>query len=469
MSYSEAEKRVQNDYLLAVEAGAVTPALSLLGSLNFVILIIWLMVCGSVSDSIFQRSRLPVFVFIACISLWNLLYTRSIGVLGSISVGLNSVLCTITALNYILLHDPRSFRRIVLSPIDKRKEPSGPQDTHNHDSKLTVTWESMPQSIPRRIFWVLDLLSGFRGVHWVWNSKPLPPFLPALSNPSSKGTILLRNAFHFIIDYLLIDLAKCLMIADPFFINYPGNQSTTHITPYITSSLGLYTYRMLLCAAGVFIAVDLISTFTMLLQVNILGPEIIGLNAFPILFPPIWGSPRAVLIKGLRGFWGETWHQMFRKQFTSVGDAITDAVLRTTQQNIQPQKTSKVQNGLEARTLIRTLTVFLLAGILHAAASYTLLGPTRPWASFAFFALQPLGIAIQSTCSWFFVFDRTSHWKVIFRQISNLIFTMLWLWTTSGLLLNDLTSGGMWIFEPIPVSFIRGLGFSKKDQRWWCW
>lgn len=473
MSYSAAEKRVQNEYLLAVQAGAVTPASSVLGSLNFITLIIWLMVCGSLSESIFQRCRSPVFVCIACISLWNLLYTRSIGVLGSISVGLNSVLCTITTLNFVLLHDPRSFRRMILSPVGKGKQASKLQDVHNGDSRLAITWEPMPQSVSRRAFWVLDLLSGFRGVHWIWNSSPSAPFLQPLGNPSSGRTTFLRNIFHFIIDYLLIDLAKCLMIADPFFTHYPGELSPAHIAPYITSSLGLYTYRMLLSAAGVFLAIDLISTFTMLIQVNILGPGIIGLNASPNLFPPVWGSSRAVLSKGLRGFWGETWHQMFRKHLVSAGDAIADAILRATNQIFISQKKPKLQCDVSkkagARLLIRTLTVFLLTGILHAAASYTLLGPTRPWAPFTFFALQPFGIFIQSACSQFFISNGASRWKTICRQPSNLIFTILWLWVTSGLLLNDLTSGGIWIFEPIPVSFIRGFGFSKEDQRWWCW
>jgi len=276
---------------------------------------------------------------------------------------------------------------------------------------------------------------------------------------------------------LLNDLVKCLMIADPFFIHYPGRQAPAHIAPYITSTYGLYTYRMLLCASGVFLAIDLISSFTKLLQVNILGPSMLGLNASLTLFPPVWGSPFALANKGIRGFWGETWHQMFRKQFVSIGDTAADFFLTNEKSFNGFGKPRKAQDGQlnpsGARFRVRVLTVFLLAGILHAAASYTLLGPTRPWASFLFFAVQPLGMAIQSVGSQLFVVSfssrAASRWKVLLGQCTNLMFTIIWLWATSGLLLNDLTSGGTWIFEPIPVSFIRGMGFSKEDQRFWCW
>jgi hypothetical protein len=465
---------VKNEYLLAVQDGATTQALSVIGSLNFIILITWLMICGSISESTFRRSRLPVFVCIACISLWNLLYTRSIGVLGSISVGLNAVLCTITAINFVLLHDPRSFQRLILSSRPEKSE----TDAYNGNSSLIVVWEPMPKSILRRSVWVLDLLSGFRGVHWFWGSFQSTPKLPSPRNLYlSQNSTTLRNVLHFVVDYLFIDLAKCLMIIDPYFIGYKEREPPSHISSYITSPLGLYTYHILLAAAGVFLAVDLISSFAKLVQVNILGPKILGLNAFPALFPPVWGSPKAVLRKGLRGFWGETWHQMFRKQFVSIGDAIADWVLGHEELTLEARKESKIHEDRSrlssARQIIRVSTVFLLGGVLHAAASYTLLGHTKPWASFLFFALQPFGLAVQSTCSQVVVVpylsNRLSLWQSCLRQCSNLAFTILWLWATSGLLLTDLTSGGVWIFEPVPVSLIRGSGLSKGDQRLWCW
>jgi Membrane bound O-acyl transferase family len=337
----------------------------------------------------------------------------------------------------------------------------------------------MPKLIWRRLFWVLDLITGVRGVHWSWNPSPSPPYHPSLSNACSGRTASFsRNGSHFLIDYFLIDLIKCLMVADPYFIGYPSPRPPPHIAPYITSPLALYFYRMLLAVAGAYIAIDLVFAFAVLLQVNVLGPNVLGLNASPVMFPPLWGSPRAVLRKGLRGFWGETWHQMFRMHFESIGDAVAECLLRKHDPGSWGcRSVDKRQGGYlklsGARVVIRVVTVFLLSGALHACASYTLLGPTRPWAPFLFFALQPLGMAIQSACSQHFVrsylSDSPGYWRTLLRQGSNFGFTILWLWACSGIFMDDMTSGGIWLFEPIPLSLIRGLEFSKEDKRFWCW
>jgi hypothetical protein len=34
---------------------------------------------------------------------------------------------------------------------------------------------------------------------------------------------------------------------------------------------------------------------------------------------------------------------------------------------------------------------------------------------------------------------------------------------------DDFARGGVWLFEPIPVSPLRGLGFGQEGDRWWCW
>lgn len=327
---------MQNDYLSALQAGAVTPVSSVLGSLNFILLISWLLVCPSVSERTFQWSRLPVSIGIAYLSLWNLLYTRSIGVVGSIGVGLNSALCTLLAVNFVLLHDPRAFKRLILQPatealtakaqIDLKRDAN---EDDERDPKFILTWEPMPKLIWRRLFWVLDLITSLRGVHWSWSPSPTnPQYHPSLSNVCLGGTpSFSRNGSRLLIHYFLIDLIKCLMIADPYFVDYPSPRPPPHIAPYITSPLALYSYRMLLAAAGVYIAIDLIFAFAVLLQVNVLGPGVLGLNGSPATFPPLWRSPRAVFSKGLRGFWGETWHQMFRLHFGSIGDAISDLLL----------------------------------------------------------------------------------------------------------------------------------------------
>ncbi len=169
------------------------------------------------------------------------------GVVGSISVGLNSALCTILAVNFVLLHDPISFKRLILPPTAGALTAKGhsnlKRDANVYDErppKFNLTWEPMPILIWRRLFWVLDLITGVRGVHCSWNPSPSLSHHPCLSNACSGGTASFsRNGSHFLIDYFLIDLIKCLMNADPYFISYPSPRLQPHTAPYITSHLAL--------------------------------------------------------------------------------------------------------------------------------------------------------------------------------------------------------------------------------------
>ncbi|OCT46719.1 hypothetical protein CLCR_01958 [Cladophialophora carrionii] len=471
MSYAQAEHKVRAQYMALHQTGAMIPASSGSDSMNLILLLGWLLACPSISDSIYRWSRLPVFAGILSSSIWNLYHVRSIGVVGSIGVGLNSALFTVLAVNFVLLYDPRKFKRLVLRPTVQGTKTAGPADlkwtgTHDRlDSAVPLAWESMPRSLSRRLFWILDLVTSMRGVHWSWNPSPSPPYPQSLRVArSDRSATFFRSLSRFLIDYIFIDLVKCLMIADPYFLGSTRQEVSPRLPVSGTSPLALSSYRLLLGMTGAYLAIDLQYTATVLIQVNVLGSSVLGLNASPVLFPPIWGSPRAVLRTGLRGFWGETWHQMFRMHFASIGDAFADYLLR--------HKGPKSSKPSSARRWIRIVVVFLLSGILHACASYTLLGPTRPWRSFLFFALQPAGMAAQSLGSHLFsgsLLERVmGRARSAERQTANLAFTILWFGATGGLLLEDLSSGGMWMFEPVPISILRGLGFSE-DKRFWCW
>lgn len=471
MSYAQAEERVHQQLLSLQQIGNVSPANSGFDSLNLLLLLGWLLICPLISDTTFRLLRWPVYIGVVISSTWNLFHIRSIGVVGSIGIGMNSVLMTIFATNFIILHDARTFKRLAYrtkSAIVKAEKPPSAQqniEALNRQDLIPLAWEPMPKSAPRRLAWALDLISSVRAVHWSWDPSPSPPYPQSLSvaRPSRTAT-LFSDLSRFLRDYILIDLVKCLMIEDPYFLGDISYGIPPHLSAYIQSEFALYSYRLLFGVIGTYLAIDLQFTAAKLVQVNILGSGIVGFNASPATFLPCWGSPRAVLRKGLRGFWGETWHQMFREHFASIGDAVADQLLQ--------DKSRKSSKSSSTRSWIRVVVVFLLSGVMHACASYTLLGPSRPWRSFIFFALQPVGLAVQDTCSRLIAASSVDQilgsWSTPVRQASNLIFTLVWLWTFGGILLEDLGSGGMWMFEPVPLSLIRGLGLSQ-DKRIWCW
>jgi hypothetical protein len=451
-------------------------------STGFIVLILWTLVAPSLSASTFEWSRLPTFLCIAVVALWNVFFLRSSNVLESITIGLNATLSTIFAANFIILYDIRSVQRLVL----QKTEPShsavnqGAQnkDHSTTDAKSILTWESIPKASPYRVFWVFDLLTSLRGTHWAWSSIETSSRYAILSKAYSASRHerkLAKTICRFVIDYLVLDFTKCVMLSDPFFNGISTDASPPHLSHFVTSKPALYTYRSLLAALGVLIAVE-IEYALVLVIVGILEPFGLGISGSPVTFPPLWGSPLAICRKGLRGFWGETWHQLFRRHFASVGDAVALFVLQklgtesAERRNDGNTKRAHATNS-PARIVLRYTTAFLLSGLVHAAASHTLRGPTRPWRSFLSFALQPLGMAIQSACSFIFV-DRyilgSIGRKKTVRQVFNLTFTVIWLWSTMGMILEDLTTGHMWTIEPVPVSLIHGLGF-MDDQNWWRW
>jgi hypothetical protein len=51
------------------------------------------------------------------------------------------------------------------------------------------------------------------------------------------------------------------------------------------------------------------------------------------------------------------------------------------------------------------------------------------------------------------------------RRTTNVCFVAFWLYTTGPFLTDDFARSGVWLFEPLPVSFMRGL----TGQGWWKW
>lgn len=51
------------------------------------------------------------------------------------------------------------------------------------------------------------------------------------------------------------------------------------------------------------------------------------------------------------------------------------------------------------------------------------------------------------------------------RRTGNVLFVAAWLWVTGPLLADDFARCGVWLFEPLPVSLLRGV----MGEGWWMW
>jgi len=116
------------------------------------------------------------------------------------------------------------------------------------------------------------------------------------------------------------------------------------------------------------------------------------------------------------------------------------------------------------------LVAFLMSSMLHASSTLTLWGETRPWLDVRFFLLQPVGIWLQGLVQG--ALGQRYREKCEVRWTVNAVTSLLWFWAMMSLLAEGLAAGGVWLFEPMPVSPLRGLSFGTDFgmlKKWWCW
>jgi hypothetical protein len=213
---------------------------------------------------------------------------------------------------------------------------------------------------------------------------------------------------------------------------------------------------MLLSYIGIYAAIQMIFYTGPLFLSCLLGPSILGVPGESWMFPDTYGSWEAIFDNGLAGWWGRWWHQTFRFAFSAPSQWLIRRF------NLNPKATSSV--------VLSLVTAFMLSGFLHACGSIAQLPTTKPWSGpFLFFMLQPLGIMGQMIIVRILrklgITDQLPVWV---RKGGNFVLTHAWLFYTGPLLVDDFARGGAWLFEPIPVSPLRGLGFGLHGEGWWC-
>ncbi|KAG0651113.1 hypothetical protein D0Z07_2876 [Hyphodiscus hymeniophilus] len=335
-------------------------------------------------------------------------------------------------------------------------------------------WQSCPSKLSERIPWTMDLLMNFRGPGWNWAIPPmpaLPPFVKAkigedIDEASIRGVSSVglrrfdtrRDLFNyripqFIGGYFVLDILKTTIMRDPYYVFGPNTYALpSHLAALTTFQLKLF--RQLLNSITVVVALEMVFMLMPLGMSLLCGPSIVGLRGEAWYYPSTWGPFSNILNKGLNGLWGGWWHQTFRFVFTAPANYL-------------------IKNGyVKARSTEAKLSglffAFGISGFLHAAGSVTQFALSHPWQAPTFFMLQALGILIQTVVCVHLRSQITQLPKII-RQAGNVIFTWTWLWYTSWLLVDDFARGGIWLWEPLPISPTRALGFGSGDDSWWCW
>lgn len=340
--------------------------------------------------------------------------------------------------------------------------------------QIIYYWQSYPENLKDRIPWVLDLTFNFRGPGWNWAIPPLPSPPTYVTNQLSShvdsssrtgqssiglqrydtfSALARARIPQFVIGYFVLDILKVIMLHDPYFIFGP---TTYRLPSYLQglSPLTLHFTRQAISSASIIVSLEMTFILAPIGFSLILGPRVLGLRAEPWYYPTTWGNFSMILDKGLNGLWGSWWHQTFRFAFSAPSNFL-------------------IKNGyIKAKSTIAKMSAlffaFGISGILHSAGSISQFPKTKPHHAPIFFMLQAVGILLQTTaCSILHPLIKTFPRPI--RQAGNLFFVIGWLLCTGWWLTDDFARGGIWLYEPIPISPLRGLGFGEKDAGWWCW
>ncbi|KAI0972517.1 hypothetical protein F4678DRAFT_428330 [Xylaria arbuscula] len=345
------------------------------------------------------------------------------------------------------------------------------------DQEYEYYWQEYPAdaSFWTRLDWAFDIVSSFRLTGWNLAPSCLPPYKPPPtigpyqlplgygSNRTKEGyertlsrrkLILSRLFFNFLPSYIIVDICAALMTTDPYFI--AGPEHNHPLPPHLASlhPILLSLQRTALAFVAIYIALQY-AWNSGALALAIYCPPILGFRAHPWHLPSMTGSFTQVLDRGLPGFWGSWWHQTFRAGFSGP----TKWLLRN---GYFPS------NGNRARItgpLFGAIIAFAQSGLVHGAGSYSSVPTTQFWGPPLFFALSGMGTMLQSAIVHLLRrrIERLPRWMC---RLGNLTFVILWLWATSWVLLDDFGRCGIWLWEPVPVSFARAAGLGV-DRRVW--
>lgn len=334
-------------------------------------------------------------------------------------------------------------------------------------------WESYPDRLTERVPWILDLLINFRFPGWNCQIPPLPSPPPAiqrslhqevtdsaktgksrtgLSRFDTREALFRHQVPKFIMGYFLLDILKVVMMKDPYFIFGP---TTYALPPYLAnlSPSALLLVREAIAGVAIVTSLQMVFLFPSI-GILLFPAGTFGLQGEPYYYPTTWGSVTNILDKGLNGLWGSWWHQIFRFAFAAPTDyLITNGYVKAKD---------------PAARIFALVFAFGISGALHMGGSHSQFPHTKIWHPVVFFSLQALGVMIQSSfCSAFHSQINTlPKWL---RRTGNGLYTFLWFHKTGPWLSDDFARGGVWLYEPIPISLLRGLGFGDEGDGWWCW
>jgi hypothetical protein len=518
-SHHDLIQRYYDDYDRKIASGEFQPFVYPFGTFGAAVVIVYLCIPHQ-NRPWLKKCRYLVFAWIAGFAAYCIRYTRAKGMATSFGVGLISAWSVAWVSAILVCNDAQTdFQRIERlegafgSPKRDGKattnnKSEGQEEekesknqlknadistindlVHGHASPRArhgqVSWQPYPLTpFIERLDWVLDIFCNFRGMGWNWRTSALPPPPKAIIDQlhtnagdvvpktsfrthsgqvatySTRRDLLIANTKTFIVSYLALDALKTLMMHDQYFWGIVERPPPSYLPVYFVPAnpVWVHIYRLLISMLAIKYSLQTIFSLGPLFFSGILGPDFLGVRAEAWMYPETWAPYSVVLDKGLAGWWSSWWHQTFRFAFQEPSRKICEVC------------------GLDKKSaiakVVQLVVAFGMSGIVHASGSYTCAGPTLPIRnSFVFFMLQAAGVFAEVGLTQ--AVKTTGVQRRVPKSVLRLftfVYVHVWFYYTAHLLCDDFARGGIWLFEPVPVSLFRALGFGvDRRDGWFCW
>ncbi|OCK81757.1 hypothetical protein K432DRAFT_380982 [Lepidopterella palustris CBS 459.81] len=508
-THHELLKHYYAQYDAGIQSGKYEPFVYPWGIFGAALAVVYLLIPHQTSP-LLRRARFLAFAWIACFAAYTIKYCRARNMTSAFGIGIISAWSVIWLATILVVNDAQTdFQRIerlegvtgkstdpgpngTLQEVGKgeidthkavRTAPKGPGHLGPGQRHGPFAWQPYPLSpFIERLDWVLDILCNFRGMGWNWQISGLPPppkwiqeqlrensgselskrdprvGLDGTSVYQTRSELLWANIKTLVTGYLFLDFLKVVMNHDPYFWGIMDRPPPSYLPSIIANyPILLRLYRLAVSQYVIKWSLQTLFCMLPLFVVGILGPSIIGARAEPWMHPDTWGSYSNVLDRGLAGWWSGWWHQTFRFAFE------------------EPSRKLIAMTGINPRSitakLLQLFIAFLLSGFVHACSSYTQPGYTYPIRGpFLYFTLQAFGITAEvfltKAVDWTGI---QKHVPKAVRRFFTFVYVHVWFYHTSPLLCDDFARGGLWMYEPVPISPLRALGFGVDGDSWWCW
>ncbi|KAK4548422.1 hypothetical protein LTR36_009332 [Oleoguttula mirabilis] len=500
-------------YFSRIDSGKAHPFIYPWAAIGAVVVILYLLIDHRQSVTL-RWLRYPVFALLVAFQAWCTQTNRARNSAAAFGVGLISCWGCLWVASIMIFNDCQAdFKRIERLSDGETESQSKPatdgtangsahasSDLRQRRSLATsaessstkgpaqrhgkLFWQSYPTApMTERLDWVADVFCSFRGVGWTWQTSGIPPpprwveaqldgkdDIQEVAEPIRTSNTGIRRygdrsrlvrdaAISLVIGYITLDVAKTIMNRDPYFWGYVDAPAPTYLPAILRHSYTLtHLYRLLVSLSAIYTALWTIFKLGPAFFCGVLGPKWLGVRGEAWQNPlDMYGSFSLVLDKGLAGWWGGWWHQTFRFAFEVPATRLMGAL------------------GVDKRSptgkALSLFVAFFLSGCIHACGSYTQLGDTRPiLGPMRFFLLQGVGILAQTLLVQLLAkAGITTKCPKTLCQLTNLVVVHVWLYYTAPLLVDDFARGGVWLYEPIPFSPLRGLGFGAPDDHFFCW